>query len=447
MPLSFARASDVSDSPSSRPRAFMLRWMLLAVGMALAPAQGGLADIFTVRPGQDWSRVAAELKPGDVVQLAAGTHLAATLENVRGTALLPITIRPQEARGLVEIAADREAIKLVNAHHVHIERIAVRKARRAGILVESSPYAHESSQSQGIVLSDIYISNVAGLAEESGIVVRGARDVEISRTRVENCVGAGILLEDCQSVALRRLQCITAPDKNSRAGIDLAGVHNGVVVDDVSIKGPFGTALAIGVRVPTRPPNTASEETPNTAAAEGKSNANPSTDERAPLAPTGEPPAAKIVTPSPLVRLLSATNVRASLVLRFLDVGSCAHSVVRNATVIDPKEEVYRVAKPPLGTTSGSMEFIDSIITWQPGSLRRFGVVVDGADPSGFVLGPNLWWSRELPVALELLGPKDAPFPGTVSGVQRTDLDPQLDRNFAPTASEAKAYGATPAGR
>ena len=65
-----------------------------------------------------------------------------------------------------------------------------------------------------------------------------------------------------------------------------------------------------------------------------------------------------------------------------------------------------------------------------------------GAEPKGVILGQNLWWSRELPLALGLLGPEGAPFPGTLEVPQRLDLDPKLDERGFATAEDAALFGA-----
>ncbi|MFM1822824.1 MAG: Chondroitinase, partial [Planctomycetota bacterium] len=104
-------------------------------GIATAPAS---ADILPVTAGDDWSTIAARAKPGDEIVLGEGIHRPAVLEGLAGTPDAPIVIRPAKAGALAEIAPDREAIKFVDARHVRVERILVRSARRAGIVVEGT---------------------------------------------------------------------------------------------------------------------------------------------------------------------------------------------------------------------------------------------------------------------------------------------------------------------
>jgi hypothetical protein len=73
--------------------------------------------------------------------------------------------------------------------------------------------------------------------------------------------------------------------------------------------------------------------------------------------------------------------------------------------------------------------------------LRRFNSVAEGADSTGLLLGPNIWWSNELPSALPLLGPAANPFLGTLEVPQTINLDPDLDDRNRPLRSEAKLYG------
>jgi len=81
---------------------------------------------------------------------------------------------------------------------------------------------------------------------------------------------------------------------------------------------------------------------------------------------------------------------------------------------------------------------------WEPGRLKRLVAGVPPADPSGVRLGDNLWFSRELPMALPLLGPAENPWHLRVDQPQRTDLDPQLNDRGVSENPTAHAYGRLP---
>jgi hypothetical protein len=127
---------------------------------------------------------------------------------------------------------------------------------------------------------------------------------------------------------------------------------------------------------------------------------------------------------------------------RLLDVGSAADTAVRNVTHREAHEEVYRLSPPPAGRPAAAVRMSECLLTWSPGALRRFGAVEGGADAKGFVLGPNLWWSSELPAALPLLGPTDNPFPGTIESPQVLDVEPKFDARSRLINAEAAGFGA-----
>ncbi|MEY5060994.1 MAG: hypothetical protein RIS45_915, partial [Planctomycetota bacterium] len=65
----------------------------------------------------------------------------------------------------------------------------------------------------------------------------------------------------------------------------------------------------------------------------------------------------------------------------------------------------------------------------------------EGVAAGGLTFGSNLWWSKELPDALPLLGPSENPFLGTLDTPQTTSVDPQLDPRGRPRREEAKLFG------
>lgn len=421
-----------------------LRAILTAGVVACAPAltAHARAEQFVVQAGREWSSLASRLKAGDEIVLARGTHMPASFSGLEGSPFAPIVIRSESPNALAEIAADREAIKLVDCRHVRIERIASRGARRAGVLIEST----KPGASLDVSISDVLVIGARGLAEESGIVARGVRELGIRRSRFENCVGCGILVDDCESVSIADVQIAARTDTAAACGIRFAGRVWSTLVERVQMAGPIATAFELGrsestlhARAPAPP---AADAAPSAAPAPSppKSTA-PST-----TAPSSTPDAARggstTSAPEPLVRFLVISNVRLSGVHRLLDVGSAADTAVRNVTHREAHEEVYRLSPPPAGRPAAAVRMSECLLTWSPGALRRFGAVEGGADAKGFVLGPNLWWSSELPAALPLLGPTDNPFPGTIESPQVLDVEPKFDARSRLINAEAAGFGA-----
>lgn len=403
-----------------------------------------------IRAGDSWAPAAAAAQPGDEIVLLDGVHRSATLEGLRGSATQPIVIRSAERTKLAEIAPDREGLKLVDCSHVRIERIVVRNARRAGIVIEASA----RGRSSGIEVSDTLVVSVEGLVEQAGILVLRADDVTIRRSRFENCKGSALRIEDSTRVRAERLQV-----RNTTGGDDallLLGDCDELAFDDLWIAGPFSTALSIGTKdapregepvAPIRLPEPIRGPQPDGRADAEPRDAGAPPDARPSGAPPSEAPPETAQASDPprapraRVRDASFTNILVRGAMRAVEIGSCAAVRIGNSTFIGPREEVFRFVRTPKERPAAELRFHDNIVTWPPGSLKRFSTLVEGASDSGLRLGPNLWWSEELPAALPLLGPEEKPFPGTVDVPQTVDIDPDLDDRGRPRREDAKLFG------
>jgi hypothetical protein len=398
-----------------------------------------------IKAGDNWATAASAAQPGDEIVLLDGVHRSATLEGLRGTATQPIMIRSADRTKLAEIAPDREGLKLVDCRHVRIERILVRNARRAGIVIEGSAHG-EASQ---IEIADTLVVTVEGLVEQAGILVLRAEGVTIRRSRFENCKGSALRIEDSSRVRAERVQI-----RNTAGGEDallLLGDCDELAFDDLWIAGPFSTALSIGTKdapregepvAPIRLPEPIRGPRP-----EGRADADSPAVSAPPEArPSEAPPATtrasdEPTTPRARVRDASFTNILVRGAVRAIEIGSCTAVRIGNSTFVGPRDEVFRFVRPPKERSAAELRFHDNIVAWAPGSLKRFANLVEGASDSGLRLGPNLWWSEELPAALPLLGPEEKPFPGTVDVPQTVDIDPDLDDRGRPRREEAKLFG------
>ena len=430
----------------------LLRLFIVTTSIALTLlfVRTARADRYNVPPGSSWETLAPKLKPGDEIVLAQGVHQPAVLTGVSGAPFAPIVIRSSGPNQLAEIAADRESIKLVDCRHIRIERILSRSPRRAGILIEST----KPGASADITIEDALIVGPKGLAEESGIVARGVKDLAIRRCRIENPKNTAITISDCDAVTIADVQIVARTDLSPNVAVRLEGRVWSTLIEKMQIAGPFVTAFELGTsegalasatraRADASTPSDAATSAPSQDTPKGNAAinaANDATNDAANDAATATPQTSR----EPLVRFLTISNIRITGVRRLLDVGSVADASVRNVTLQEAHEEIYRIALPPAGRPSAALRMSECLMAWTPGALRRIGVVGEGANAKGFVLGGNLWWSAELPAALTLLGDAGQPFPGTVETPQTIDVDPKLDLRGLPTAESAKAYGYTP---
>lgn len=390
-----------------------MKAMISSTAAALAIASLAFATEHIVRPGEDWSDLGPKLRPGDLVLLAPGEHIPAAFERVSGSPEKPIVIRPIEDGKLVEIEPKREALKLTDCAHIRVERLSVKNARRAGIIVEST----RPGASRDIAISDVLVSGVSGLAEQSGIVIRGAAEVGVRRSRVENCVGAALRIEHSEKVTVEECQLLSRTGKPMQVGIAIEGASSDIAVRRALLRGPIETGISIGFENPYFQTN-ATEPTSDSATRR------------------------KEVGALALVRRVDIVETRFRDVTRPLRLGSAEAAVVRQCTFIEPREEVYLLTVPPASFAAVEARLLDNLTVWTPGTLRRLSHAEPNAKVAGLKLGVNLWWSKELPTALPSLGSADNPFLGTVEAAQILDRDPELNDSGFPTAADAMAFGA-----
>jgi len=411
-----------------------MRLLRVAILLPALLATTARAETYVFEAGDEWSKIGPRLVAGDVVVLLEGAHVPAQFENLAGEPNRPIVIRPGEKVKLAEIAGKREGLRLTNCRHVRIERIQVKGSRRAGIVVDSIGDARSSD----IAIHDSVISGVSGLVEQAGILAISTDGLDIRRTRIENCDGAGMRFENSSAITCEQIEIRTVESARTGAGMLFLGQTSKVEVNDAIISGHFETGLSLGAKDAPRAPREVRDLVPLKPSPVGSDT---------PAAPPKSAPTevSRPRTPEPSsdARFSDGTftNVLLSGCERALELGSTARVLVSAATIIDPIEEVIRFVRPEEGRPGASLQFRENIVVWAPRGLRRFVDLPEGASAAGLMLGSNLWWSKELPDALPLLGPAENPFLGTLDTPQTTTLDPQLDPKGRPRREEAKLFG------
>lgn len=414
-----------------------------------ALATGARAETYTFEAGDEWSKIGPRLVAGDEVVLLEGTHIPAQFENLAGEPGRPIVIRPAEKVQFAEIAAKREGLRLTNCRHVRVERLHIKGARRAGIVVDSIGEA----RSHDVAILDSIVAGVSGLVEQSGVLVISTDGIDIRRTRIENCAGSMLRFENSSAITCERLQLRTTESATCTTAMLFLGEVDRVDVNDAIVTGRFETGLSLGAKDAPRAPREVRDLVPL--------KPRPAGSEAAPQQPsTADPnapgPQGTATTPpksgSPgraLFTNATFTNILLSGCERAIEVGSSSSVLVASSTIVDPVEEVIRLVPPPRADDRAKggdqdeplLRFRENIVVWQPRGLRRFIDAPDGVDAKGLFFGPNLWWSSELPDSLPLLGPAENPFVGTVETPQTTSIDPKLDPNGRTVAENAKLFG------
>ena len=399
------------------------------------------AETYEVNPGDDWSQLGPRLKAGDEVLLLDGVHVPAAFEGLAGEAGRPIVFRPKDPRALVQIKPDREGIKLLDCRHLRIERIAIRSARRAGVVVEGS----EAGRSEDIALHDIYVLGTVGLSEQAGLLATRTDRLDLRRSRFENCAGAAVHLESVRFATLETLQLRASPPTRPTFGLLAVGDCEELDCTDLWIAGEFAVGVSLGAKdaVSRRSRERTVADVPPPASVRRETETSPPPDPG-----SSEPPAAtpaqgpdETAALGPRVRAAGISQCLIRGVGAAFELGSCELVEMRNCSIIEPTSSVLVLVRPPKERPPLRANFRENLVTWRPGSITRFAAVVGGTDIAGLRLGPNLWWSEELPSALPLLGPEPQFFPGTLDVPQTIDLDPALDPRGRTTTPAAKIFG------
>ncbi|MFM2164524.1 MAG: hypothetical protein RL325_961 [Planctomycetota bacterium] len=415
--------------------------ILLSSAAIALMAPAARAETYEVKPGEDWSALSPKLKPGDEVVLLEGTHVAAAFEGLAGEPGKPIVFRSKDIRSLVQITPDREGVKLVDCRHIRLERFAIRNARRAGIVVEGT----EPGRSSDIAVRDVYVLGTSGLSEQAGILVSRTDRFDLRRSRFENCVGAAVHLESVEGVAAEMLQLRASLPVRAQFGLLVVGDCRELDFNDVWIAGEFDVGISLGAKDAvsrrTRERTVADVPAPASVRPEKEPVKEPAKE------PGQEPAASKPETDSddpaksPRVRAASFAQCMIRGVRTALELGSCELLAIRNCSIVEPTSEVFVLVRPPKERTALQASFRENVVVWRAGSISRFAAIVAGTDASGLRLGPNIWWSEELPSALPLLGPEPQHFPGTLEVPQTIDMDPDLDARGRILKPEARMFG------
>ena len=384
------------------------RAVVLLVPIAVAlPAWAG--ERIAIVSGSEWAAQAARAKPGDQVVLMPGIHRPAVLEGLHGTKDAPIVVTSSASDLLAEIAADPTALRLVDCSHVRLERIVVRDAPGAAIAIEAGP----AGGCRDVAIDSLLVvhgphapkpkeggsGDRTGANQSRGVVVRDAEGVSIDRSRIDGAHDAGILIERARRVTLRDLQVVSTRSRELRVGIEVGEAAEEVEILRTSVAARAGSAFAIG---------------PTAAAADGA------------------PP----IRPARGIRIHDSNVHECD---RALELGACLEVSIERLSARNPAMEFIRLA--PVADDARDVRLAACAFVWEPGRLKRLVAGVPPADPSGVRLGDNLWFSRELPLALPLLGPAENPWHLRIDRPQRTDLDPRLNDRGMSENPAAAAYG------
>lgn len=364
---------------------------------AMPPPYVPGARQFLVQPGQTWKHLLAELEPGDEVIFPPGFHVPQVIEGLRGTAERPIFLRSRD-RVPAAIACEQDGWTLRRPQHVVIENLLFINPNSAALTIDGS--GPESSPGAAPWRAEVTVRNctVTSNRKDAGqdaFRVRNASDVRLDKLRVDGWNDAAVDLENARRVLVRALMAVPTDGMRASVGVRVSGASGEVSVTGCAFNKRIADGLVVG-----------------TAAAGGAP---------APL-PVERMRIDRCIFEDPgcAVRIVNARDL-----------------VISRATVVNPTRAVYEIADDAVAVSEVLVE--KCLGYWTPGMLARFSPHPDRIPATAVTLADNLWYSRELPEAWEVLG---APF-GFQSSGQVTQLDPGIDvQTLRPRNGEAIRYGA-----
>ncbi len=326
-----------------------------------------------------------------------GSRAGLRFEGLRGTPEDPIVIRPADpSRPIFVMNPTGDwSIELVDCQHVRIQSMQVFNADAGGVLIQGTP--DSPCLDIAITASDI-LPRSSKLDYEIGLRIEHAEDVRVTDVKILHAVEAGVDVRHARRLRLESL--VVQGVGPERYGVRLGtGVEN-ATISQVACVSLAGEAFGLGIVDPGEQ----------------------ATLERGELE----------VACTDVVLSRCSTDLGRSPI----SLGSVSNVLVEHCTFMLPSEFVVRTEPAGLGWAAPSgVRMKRNLVEWLPSSL--LGIFDPAARNAVEELGPNLWWSAELPEMLAALGG----FPHS-DDRQRIDLDPQMLRDrLQPLNVESMAFG------
>ncbi len=398
-------------------------WQLLSVAVVAHFCVGSAcATQHLINPGQDWQRLAADLKPGDQIILMPGHHRPATLDRLTGSRRSPIIIRGLDPKRPSIIDASRYGLVLHQPQHVMIENLTITGATISGLVIddldtttvrhpnEPEPATAGEPWSANLLLRDLSVTNTGPEGKRHAVLLSGLRDVRIYNVHIEGWGGSAFEVIGCHGVSLESCRFIAKDDHTQLNGIRVRAGSQRVNIIKSHFEGIAEAVVVLGgmSKLPEFRPSLA------------------------PDAASGTRYEARFVQ----IQRCTFVGGAYPIVL-----AHCDDSLMRNNTFIRPRHAILYTTTAHTDRRIGSTRraiFGGNLVVWEPGDLRQLVVVAAADDAESFVFQESLWWSTETLQQRARLG--DLPGLGQVP--QITDVDPKLDEQLRPTEPKAAHFGA-----
>ena len=355
-----------------------------------------MAEDHVVESGLPWPGTDV-VKPGDRLLLTPGMHPSVILKGYRGTPEAPIVIDSVDQESPAIIGGGQWTMDLQECDHITIGTLLLTGGLEGGLRIHGT----RERPSRQMRVQGSYIAKPGqARGTANGIDARFVEGLFIMGVRIDHWERAAITARDCEGIQLVNVVC--GANLDSKIGLELGSNIRKVDAQHFvaeNIRGP-------GVMIATSPN---------------------------PTAPSSSDPK-EVRHAAQDIRLLRCSFVKTDLPIT---IGSGQNVLISRCMFFEPSSCILGFRKTNASFSPASnITFEHNLTSWSVGELRRF--ICNAEDARDVTFGENLWWSQEMPEAVEYLGP----LPGDANARQTYDLDPQLTpRSLAPRTENAIRFG------
>lgn len=451
--------------------------LLLATSLLTLSIAGAArsADVHTLRAGETIASLNVELKPGDQILLEPGRHGPIELSGVRGAPGKPIVVRGSNPTVPAAIQGEEFGIRLRGVSHVVVQDIIVIGGERAAVIVDTALLPDANGVGAETPCEQITLRRIAvGRTGDSAgaFVLRHVHGARVEQCRAERFGRAGIELDACSDVLVVDPLIVGSIDPARPSGIVIGRGSERVHISGARIQGGVDVGIAVGIAGADTTPSAAKPTAGDAAATRPTTTANPAGSSTgdgigttagniagdtpgntagATSRGTASPPSTVTrdgIQPAPLdgtvpePRTLTSRIVIEQGIFRgctaAVAIGSVEGLLLDRCTVTTPRGFLLRFGPLPTGSSAPRDVVIrDNLFVWVPNEIRTLADVRPGVDLAGVSLGRNLWWSEELGLIRDQLGP----FPGKETAPQVTTVDPRMGDFDLATNPDAAGFG------
>ncbi|MCW5777100.1 MAG: right-handed parallel beta-helix repeat-containing protein [Phycisphaeraceae bacterium] len=376
-----------------------------------------LADQHLVSPGQEWSRLAAVVQPGDEIVLLPGVHRPASLAGLRGEEGRPIVIRGADAEnpGRIEVGAagPGSGLLIQRPRHVVVQDIVVVGARHNGINIDDSDGSGSVGEpwAADVTLRRVAVLRTGPSGNTDSIKLSGLRGVRVESCIVEGWGGSAIDMVGCHDVTIEGCTFRGLPGHEQSSGVQAKGGSTRVRIVGCRFEDAGMRAVNLG--------------------------GSTGLEWFRPRVPEGAGAGTRFEAQD--VTVARCVFVAGDCAVAFVNSRG---GVVRDCTIVGPRRWAFRLLHETADARFAPSEggVIDGcLIVWPPDGPRTLVNVGPGARPETFRFGANAWW---WPGADGAAGVRalDA-LPGERTAEQAV-IDPRLDADYRATNAGASQFGA-----